>query len=344
MNSETRPYTFSTAISVLLHGILLFFILFKLELTSKPPVIKQADTIVKAVSVNQEAVEQEISKLEAQKREKQEADLAEKLKIQKEIARANQQRQEEAAKLAKLKETLQIQQQKQLEAQKVQQKKLEELQQQQAKETEKLAALKKAQEELAKQKVAQQEKPKVEKNEKKTDEKPKAVEKEKTAKKVTESVKKESRKDMDELLKQIDKEEAEKEAATTRKKSLAQKNQPDAKSTEGGGQKDAKPSAAMMGELNKYKRLILEAIAQQWRIPEDTDPSLFCELLIKVAPNGEVLNVSLLKSSGSGLLDRSALLAVRKASPLPVPKEPEVFNRFREFSLTVRPESLLSDA
>jgi colicin import membrane protein len=41
-------------------------------------------------------------------------------------------------------------------------------------------------------------------------------------------------------------------------------------------------------------------------------------------------------------LDRSARAAVFKASPLPVPKEPDAFEAFRQFILKVKPE-LISD-
>ena len=51
-----------------------------------------------------------------------------------------------------------------------------------------------------------------------------------------------------------------------------------------------------------------------------------------------VLNVSVLKSSGNEALDRSAIAAVNKASPLPVPKDSAAFSAFRNFTLTVKPE------
>jgi len=52
-----------------------------------------------------------------------------------------------------------------------------------------------------------------------------------------------------------------------------------------------------------------------------------------------VLEVSLTRSSGDSILDRSAQSAIYKASPLPVPSDTDAFNVFRDISLTVRPES-----
>lgn len=50
--------------------------------------------------------------------------------------------------------------------------------------------------------------------------------------------------------------------------------------------------------------------------------------------------VTLTRSSGDPLLDRSAQTAIYKASPLPVPTDSETFNLFRDISLTVRPEQV----
>jgi colicin import membrane protein len=100
------------------------------------------------------------------------------------------------------------------------------------------------------------------------------------------------------------------------------------------------PQAA--GEVNKYKALVLQAISQQWIVPDNIDEGANCKLLVKVAPGGYVLSVQIVKSSGNELLDRSAKNAVLKASPLPVPKENYLFDDFRVLNLTVRPEGIAS--
>lgn len=98
----------------------------------------------------------------------------------------------------------------------------------------------------------------------------------------------------------------------------------------------------MRGEIDKYKTLILQAIGQHWILPEEVDKTLSCKLLIRLAPDGTLLDARIVESSGNSVLDRSALNAVQKASPLPIPDKAEIFDKFREFNLTVRPESLLS--
>lgn len=105
------------------------------------------------------------------------------------------------------------------------------------------------------------------------------------------------------------------------------------------GKMDAAKNAQIAGEVDKYKALIINAIGHQWILPENVNASLSSQFRIRLAPNGAVLEVSLTRSSGDAILDRSAQSAIYKASPLPVPSSPEAFNVFRDISLTVRPES-----
>jgi colicin import membrane protein len=84
------------------------------------------------------------------------------------------------------------------------------------------------------------------------------------------------------------------------------------------------------GVIDKYKALIVQAISSQWIVPPDLAQNISCELDIRLAPGGVVLQVSIARSSGNTVLDNSAVAAVNKASPLPVPTEPGMFNQFRE--------------
>lgn len=102
---------------------------------------------------------------------------------------------------------------------------------------------------------------------------------------------------------------------------------------------EAAQNARIAGEVDKYKALILQAIGQQWILPDNADRSQSCQFSIRLAPNGLVLEVSLIQSSGDPVLDRSAQSAIYKASPLPVPSDPKTFDLFRTISLRVRPEN-----
>lgn len=101
-------------------------------------------------------------------------------------------------------------------------------------------------------------------------------------------------------------------------------------------------SRQAQGVVNKYKALIVQAISERWIVPVQANKKLYCELMIRLAPGGLVLDVQVSKSSGDPSLDSSARAAVLKASPLPVPKEASAFEPFRHFELRVKPENIVS--
>ena len=100
--------------------------------------------------------------------------------------------------------------------------------------------------------------------------------------------------------------------------------------------------AQIQGIVDQYKRQIVNAISQYWLIPGGVNKELSAIFLIQVAPGGMVLNVHLVHSSGNAALDESAKVAIFKASPLPVPKDPAAFDHFRELRLTVSPREIVN--
>lgn len=95
------------------------------------------------------------------------------------------------------------------------------------------------------------------------------------------------------------------------------------------------------GVVNKYQALILQAISEQWVVPAGANKHATCQLMIRLAPDGNVLDVVITKSSGDPSLDRSARAAVFKASPLPVPNTASEFQAFKQFVLKVKPENIV---
>ncbi|MBY0543918.1 MAG: cell envelope integrity protein TolA, partial [Gammaproteobacteria bacterium] len=80
-----------------------------------------------------------------------------------------------------------------------------------------------------------------------------------------------------------------------------------------------------------------QAIGQQWIIPPNSNRSSFCVLEIRLAAGGIVSSVQIKQSSGDPILDRSAMTAVYKASPLPVPSDPSLFKLMQDINLKVQP-------
>lgn len=106
-------------------------------------------------------------------------------------------------------------------------------------------------------------------------------------------------------------------------------------------QLDAARTDQQQSEIDKYTALILHTMRQNWIIPEGVNPSISCQLAIRLNADGTVISVTLLRSSGNAALDNSARLAVFKSSPLPVPADSALFNEvFRQFNLTVSPKDI----
>jgi colicin import membrane protein len=95
-------------------------------------------------------------------------------------------------------------------------------------------------------------------------------------------------------------------------------------------------AARMAPEVNKYKAAIRQKVERNWIRPASSRKGLQCTVHVRQAPGGEVLEAKVVRSSGDPTYDRSVESAVYKASPLPTPPNPEVFDRDIEFIF--RPE------
>ncbi|MDT8425751.1 MAG: cell envelope integrity protein TolA [Methyloprofundus sp.] len=85
------------------------------------------------------------------------------------------------------------------------------------------------------------------------------------------------------------------------------------------------------------KVLIERKVTQNWNRPSTVSGKLACTIRVGLIPSGDVMSVVVVKSSGNQLFDDSAERAVFKASPLPVPKDPKVFSKFRSFTFVFSP-------
>jgi colicin import membrane protein len=57
-----------------------------------------------------------------------------------------------------------------------------------------------------------------------------------------------------------------------------------------------------------------------------------------MVPGGDVVLAQVVTSSGNSIFDRRAEIAVKKASPLPVPDDSRVFEMMRDINLTFQPQ------
>lgn len=97
---------------------------------------------------------------------------------------------------------------------------------------------------------------------------------------------------------------------------------------------DAK-SSKQLSEIARYKALIQNKISRNWTISSEMKGKS-CTLAIRLAPDGLVLSVD--RSRGDKKLCASAKRATLKAQTLPIPKDSEISQQFRDFDITLKPD------
>jgi len=98
-------------------------------------------------------------------------------------------------------------------------------------------------------------------------------------------------------------------------------------------------AATQRVEVEKAKLAIKQKVNRSWIRPVSTTAGLKCTIRVRLMSDGTVIDAEVVSSSGDEIFDRSAENAVNKASPLPVPKDKELFAReFRSFQFLFNPK------
>ena len=103
-------------------------------------------------------------------------------------------------------------------------------------------------------------------------------------------------------------------------------------------QLEAEREKKVQSIVDRYIEIIKQKVTRNWFRPAGAKENLSCTVTVRLIPGGEVLDVRITKSSGDPLFDRSVETAVLKASPLPLPPDPSLFERFRILQFVFKPE------
>jgi len=79
--------------------------------------------------------------------------------------------------------------------------------------------------------------------------------------------------------------------------------------------------------LAAYIFAIQQKVERNWVRPANAEVGLECIVNVRQLPGGEVVDVSIGRCNGDQTVKRSIESAVYKASPLPMPRDPSVFER-----------------
>lgn len=276
--------------SITLHIALLGILVISFDFAARPllPAPRPDKEIVKAVTIDNEQVQQELRRIkdEDNKKLKKQQELEKKLKdLENAAARVERQRKEEEKRLADAKKNQQAE------------KKQRELEQQ------RLAQLKKEQQELEnKRRLEEEDRKRKEAAEKKR---------------------------MEEERKRAEEEQKRKEQEQALKQQLAEEQR----------QRQAEQARQDQKMLQSITANIYRSVWVNFN-KSGLPPGLKCELTVRTVPGGEVVNVTVSKSSGNEIFDRRAVAAVEKASPLPLPEDAATFERLklRQFAFIFMPE------
>lgn len=86
----------------------------------------------------------------------------------------------------------------------------------------------------------------------------------------------------------------------------------------------------------RYIADIQNAVERRWIRPASAKQGLKCKVAVNQIPGGEVINVTVTQCIGDDIFRRSVETAVHKASPLPRPSDPGLFDR--EIVFTFKPK------
>jgi len=302
--------------AILVHVILFAILTVSLDWNSEPEQPAAPVNIVKATSVDEKKVEDQLKKLKQAEKERIDKENQRQKNLEKEAEEARKKRMAEELRLREL-EKRRLLEKRELEKQK--QQKQQELAN------------------LEKQKLAKEKKLKDIQEKRKAEEKERAKEQQRLAqvreekKRLEDEARK--RKIEEEKRRKAEEEEMFRQAMIAEEKALLSEQMAAEEATLA-----AEREKQAQSVIAQYVGLIKQKIERNWRKPSAAKSGLSCEVFVRLIPGGGVSHVEITKSSGDGIFDSSVEKAIRKAEPLPVPPDPDLFDRFRDVRFEFKPE------
>jgi len=101
---------------------------------------------------------------------------------------------------------------------------------------------------------------------------------------------------------------------------------------------EAEARAARAGQaMSKYVPRIQQKVESNWTYPPRGPAGCNPTVRVNLAPDGKVLSATIVKSSGDAYCDSSVEKAFLKASPIPIPLDPDLYSEFKIIDFPFRP-------
>lgn len=300
--------------AVLAHLILIIMLVINLDWSPKPTPAGAPTAPVQAVIVDESKVSAEVERLKTEDQRKEQA-AAERLReLEKKTKQAEATRVKEQKRLEELKQK-QVAEEKRLQRQETQ-RKLE--QQKLATEKQRIAEQKKLE-----QKQAEQKQRAAAAEQKQQAEEKRLAEAESKRKMAAEA------KAKAEAKRKADAEAKAKAEADAQRKAAEQALQ---------AQIAAEDAARDQSIISRFVGLIADRVQRNWIQPPSYRVGLSCVVQVQLLPSGDVIGAQVVQSSGDAAFDRSVERAVLQATPLPLPPDPGLFERFRTLQFRFAPK------
>ena len=131
-------------------------------------------------------------------------------------------------------------------------------------------------------------------------------------------------------------EEKKRKAAADKKRKAAAKRKKKEKAMKDQMAKKAREARASQA-LSKYVPRIQRKVEDNWGLPPKGAAGCNPTVRVSLAPDGKVLNAKIVKSSGDPYCDSSVIKAFLKASPIPIPIDPDLYSEFKTIDFPFRP-------
>ena len=294
-------------LAILVHLVLIAMLIVTLDWTPDTGSVEPKVDVVQAVTVDHRKVEAELKRIEQFEARKHQEELERQQRLKRQAERAKKAREVEETRLARAKQELEDNQAR---AQ-AERKRLAKIQQEQDRlEKERRAEERRLAQVEAERKIAAERKRQIELERERVEKEKRKAETERQ-RIVAEKRKAEAER------KRIEEEKRRKQAELEIQTALAEEQQLLLR----------RRQSLKARYFNEYVGSIKDKVQRVWRRPVGVQSGLSCKIRVAQIPGGEVVGATVTKSSGNVQFDRSVEAAVLKASPLPRPKDPDLFER-----------------
>lgn len=99
----------------------------------------------------------------------------------------------------------------------------------------------------------------------------------------------------------------------------------------------------LLTEVEKYRAAFQAAVEDNRILSSVFTGNISCKIRIRLLPDGSILSVNIIETSGNPAYDEMSAAAVYKSAPFPMPQDHELYNQLRDIVLSFKNGEQASD-